>query len=548
MTSKCPSPEDLQAALDGRGSESDRTHLGQCPSCRAEASAYQTLKARLKGVGSGVGAGPCLKTDVMAELAAGTSSPDAIAHLSLCGACREELLEVRAMLQEKGRTERLSAPLLSRLTAVAPRRRSWVPAAAAAGILVAAGIGFALLRSPEIDKQSVQIARPPLRPQPAPEPKAVEPPALKPPEPPKPETRPPAPPPQPVPPLRPEPPKPEVPAPPALAKPPAPPPTVAPKPAPEPPTVALTLRKASLVAVAGGLSTQGEGEKAWQAARIAQARDFLGLVRLKADVSSAKVRMGAHTLYLRRGAELTLTCEEGRTTARLERGEAFFDITPGQEPWAVETDLGRVSVLGTRFLVSAEKTATEVLLQRGSVDVAARGQSVRLEPGQMSMVGAEGGPIPPKGADLTRRLSWVQALEETLRIEAELMAIQPGFAIAADPGASGGRLIAAKDRIATGLEAIAETRVRTKQAAPYHLWVRLQWLHHVPSGAWLQAGDAPRWTGKDLNDAPAWQWIKAGVYEPTETPVPLKLGDAAGGIRFDQVILTTDSEFRPESK
>jgi hypothetical protein len=128
------------------------------------------------------------------------------------------------------------------------------------------------------------------------------------------------------------------------------------------------------------------------------------------------------------------------------------------------------------------------------------------------------------------------------------MTAQGGFAIAADPAASGGRCLASKGPLAAGQEAVAEIRVRAKQAAPYHLWVRLHWGHAVPSGAWVQAGDAPRWSGKDLRFSPSWQWVKVAVFEPADAPLSLKLGDAAGGLRYDQAVLTTDAEFAPEAR
>jgi hypothetical protein len=324
-------------------------------------------------------------------------------------------------------------------------------------------------------------------------------------------------------------------------------PTV-PKPVPEVHAATRTLRKSNLALIAGSLSLQGDGEKTWQSARIARVREFPGEIALKADVSSSKLRTGPHTLYLRRGAEAVLICEEARTTVRLERGEAFFDIVPGREPWSVETAQGKVSVLGTRFLVTAEKAATEVTLQRGSVEFSVRGNSVRLDPGQASEAGPDGGPSPAKAVDPASRLAWVQGLEETLKIEAEQMSVQGGFSVAGDPSAGGGKLLAAKDRFPAGQEASAELRFRTKQAVPYQLWVRLQWGHNVPSGAWVKPGDAAPWTGKDLKFSPAWQWVRIGAFEPVEALLAIKLGDAVGGIRFDQLVLTSDAEWLPDVK
>ena len=541
MSSPCPRPEDLDSA-----SGTVREHLAKCPDC----AALKRIQERLRTAEPAKGSGRCLSPEAMAALAVGPPDPPTSEHLSACGDCREEWLEIRGLLGEKARTEQASARLKQRLVGLKPSRRPWilVPVAAAA-ILLALGAMFAGSPGPTQPPPPTAKSK-----SPPPPPVRVVPPKEVAPEPtpptPVPATPAPAAPQAPVP----------APIPPAEKAPLVDPP---PSPKPEPPAVvaeksperktevpAVTraLRKASVVLVAGSLSMQAEGEKAWSSARVDRSREFMGVLGLKADVASAKLRIGPDTIYLRRGAELSLVCEEEKTGVRLDRGEALFDIVPGRHPWSVETERGKVSVLGTRFLVASDNAATEVLLQRGSVEVSTKIAKVILKPGEMSVVGNEGAPEAAKPADLARRLTWVQALEETLRIEAEQMAFKPGFSVAADPAASGGRCLVAKDRLVAGQEASAEVRVRTKQSGPYHVWVRLQWGHNVPSGAWVQAGDAATWSGKDLRLVQEWRWTRMGAVDPGEGALPVKLGDGIGGIRFDQVVLTTDPEFNTESR
>src|SRR5262249_49423198 len=154
-----------------------------------------------------------------------------------------------------------------------------------------------------------------------------------------------------------------------------------------------------------------------------QRREFPGTIRLKADVSAAKAAVGPATYYLQRGTELSIQLQEGRTRVQLARGEAFFDVTPGSGIFDVETSSAKASVKGTRFLVAAEKAETEVLVQRGAVELSSGDRPVMLSPGERSAAGGGRAPSSPQKADLARRLAWVRALEDAIWIEAEQMAL-----------------------------------------------------------------------------------------------------------------------------
>lgn len=93
-------------------------------------------------------------------------------------------------------------------------------------------------------------------------------------------------------------------------------------------------------------------------------------------------------------------------------GEAFFEVTPDEVPFQVETFNARVTVLGTQFNVRARDEVgggTEVVLERGRVRLeGSRSQAgVELAPGQMSSVAlGEVEPAPPEPVDVEPLLSW----------------------------------------------------------------------------------------------------------------------------------------------
>jgi outer membrane biosynthesis protein TonB len=481
--------------------------------------------------------GPCPPSEAIAAFVSGTRDEGVLAHLSACAACREDVVAARADGDAP-----VPAALRLRLYRLVPGRRSLLPTlAVAAAILVAIAVGLILFWPTE------QSAPPMARPKPAPAPKPEPSPA---PAPPKPAPEPPGPAPRPEVPPAPEPPKPPAPAPtpapeappppkPAPEKPVAPPPAPE-KPAPEPTRVAL---KGSVFAIAGSCASQVEGETL-QALRVGQKRDFAGTLKLKAETAAAKVAVGSVTYYLQRGGELSLLLEEGRTRVQLARGEAFFDVTPGKGAFVVETALGTATVKGTRFLVSAEKAETEVVVQKGAVEF----NAVALAAGERCAAGANRAASAPQKADLAKRLSWLRGLEDTILIEADQMALQGGMTVLADPTASAGRAIGAKAPLKPGQEAIAEIAARRKQAAPYAVWIRLHWGHGVPSAATLSVGDAVTWSSKSVVMSPAWQWVRVGTAELPDDRFRVRLTDTQGGLRVDQILITSDPELHPENK
>ncbi len=492
--------------------------------------------------------GPCPPPEAIAAFVGDTldkQRKDALLeHLAACPACREDVVAARA-------PSGASAPvaLRLRLYRLLPTRTILLPRLAVAAAVLFAVVGGAIVFWPH-PKEPVPpvVARPPksspMVVPPAPEPR----PEIPAPEPSKPVPQPiPAPNPVPDPVKAPLPPPGPAPEPPAVPKPvPAPEkPNVPEKPAPEPTRVAL---KGSVFAIAGSCSSQSDGDATALGLRAGQKRDFAGMLKLKADVAAAKVAIGSVTYYLQSSSELSLLLEEGRATARLARGEVFFDVVPGKGQFIVDTAQGRVTVKGTRFLVSVEKTETEVVLQKGAVDFAAAEQTVSLAPGERSVATTGKVPAVPQKVDLTKRLSWVRALEDSILIEGDQMALQNGMVILPDPTASGGRAIGVKAPLKAGQEAVAEILARRKQTVPYVVWVRLHWSHGVPSALTLTAGNALTWSSKGVVASPAWQWVRVGTAEFTDERFRVRLTDTQVGLRIDRIVITSDPEFNPENK
>ena len=91
-------------------------------------------------------------------------------------------------------------------------------------------------------------------------------------------------------------------------------------------------------------------------------------------------------------------------------GKAFFEITHQPDQFTVQTGEAVTRVLGTRFSVRSHNDVTQVVLESGRVEVAAKSeksQSVALLPGQMTNV-TRGAfvPSPPTEVNIEDELLW----------------------------------------------------------------------------------------------------------------------------------------------
>lgn len=91
-------------------------------------------------------------------------------------------------------------------------------------------------------------------------------------------------------------------------------------------------------------------------------------------------------------------------------GQAFFDISPNEKPFTVQSATAITRATGTRFSVKAQPEQTEVVLTNGNVTVEsnqAQGSPVTLAPGERSEILLGQLPsIPETVSDMTTQLSW----------------------------------------------------------------------------------------------------------------------------------------------
>ena len=103
------------------------------------------------------------------------------------------------------------------------------------------------------------------------------------------------------------------------------------------------------------------------------------------------------TVELTDGSTVTLrpysklfAMEQSKTSSTYKlRGEAWFEVpTKQSRQFTVQTANGRVSVLGTRFMLSTWANRTQVFLEKGSVKIETLtdGQSATLQPGESAAI------------------------------------------------------------------------------------------------------------------------------------------------------------------
>jgi hypothetical protein len=117
---------------------------------------------------------------------------------------------------------------------------------------------------------------------------------------------------------------------------------------------------------------------------------------------------------------------EGAMTA------ALIDVSPGKGAFVVETAHGRIEVIGTRFVVDAERDRTTAAVVRGEVKLATPDGDVVLHAGEQAV--AEPGRPPVRGPAprLSHLASW--AREARHRDELAVEPVHHGTLFARDPG------------------------------------------------------------------------------------------------------------------
>lgn len=145
-------------------------------------------------------------------------------------------------------------------------------------------------------------------------------------------------------------------------------------------------------------------------------------------------------ILLNTDTALSSHLDEQRRSARLFRGEAYFDVAHDRSrPFEVEAGPVQVSVRGTAFAVRYLGNEAEVSVQHGEVDLRSAGDDTRvsLGAGDSIRVGPDGFGERRHNGESQRLLAWVQGrlvfencpLSQVL---AELRRYYPGWIVNAD--------------------------------------------------------------------------------------------------------------------
>ncbi len=91
-------------------------------------------------------------------------------------------------------------------------------------------------------------------------------------------------------------------------------------------------------------------------------------------------------------------------------GRAFFAVAPGDVPFVVRTDVGSVTVHGTRFEVRAEGDELRLVVVEGRVLLEGRGGTAEVAPGQVAFLSRGGAPRVVDREDVWALLEWPAGL------------------------------------------------------------------------------------------------------------------------------------------
>lgn len=133
-------------------------------------------------------------------------------------------------------------------------------------------------------------------------------------------------------------------------------------------------------------------------------------------------RGGAYQLYLSDGTQVWLNSESslnypatfGNSTREVKLvGEAYFEVAEDAEhPFIVHTDKQSVTVMGTKFNLSAYPNApTLTTLSEGKVCIKSGRQEVSLSPNQQAIL-ADDGSLTRDEADAETYISWIHGVYE----------------------------------------------------------------------------------------------------------------------------------------
>lgn len=106
--------------------------------------------------------------------------------------------------------------------------------------------------------------------------------------------------------------------------------------------------------------------------------------RVVAGAAPSAVSFGDAHITLDANSSLVMDRDDGKPTALLERGAAWFSVAPrgSRPPFVVRAGDAIVRVIGTRFRVARDGERAEVAVDHGVVEVRFRGSVVQIAAGQ----------------------------------------------------------------------------------------------------------------------------------------------------------------------
>jgi transmembrane sensor len=150
--------------------------------------------------------------------------------------------------------------------------------------------------------------------------------------------------------------------------------------------------------VLGIVACGGAGTLAWRAWSLwnAQPLQQLTLATHTAEMATRHLPDGS-LLRLNARSVAQVTYYRTRREVRLDQGEILFDVAHDAErPFVIDSGFARITVLGTRFVVSRFEDLVRVSVGRGRVHVASTadgsGRALILEAGEMAEVGVAQAP------------------------------------------------------------------------------------------------------------------------------------------------------------
>lgn len=166
------------------------------------------------------------------------------------------------------------------------------------------------------------------------------------------------------------------------------------------PVAASTVRVDAL-AGAGLVLVSPQGERALTVGESIEG----SLLRTDARTRARLVMGDGSIVTVQQNSELSFAA--GRTV-QLARGEALFDVAhqPSGPRFEVNSPMGRVEVLGTKFLVTVDGAQGSVRVLRGEVRVSpSAGAAANLKAGQEALVRADGAHV-VNAVDLAGSVAW----------------------------------------------------------------------------------------------------------------------------------------------